>query len=265
MKISPLASETTPPTRPRCASSAGSPSTTAPKISGPPAPATLVITPDGLQFIYENVLHEQAYPTWADAAYLTFYVVAFAGLRSFPSRRRTRSERIRLLLDVGTVFVGGSTFIWYVALGPAMAASAARFNLAGLVTFAYPVGDLLLLFGVLSLLWRGAPRSSVASLRIFATGMLVFIAADVTYDYMTIHTTYLGGDPVDTLWFLALAILWAAASCQLRAQRQAEFATPPRELATRPSVLPYLAVAGSYVLLMVVSLRKVSSSVRGIQ
>jgi diguanylate cyclase (GGDEF)-like protein len=219
---------------------------------------------DMLQFLYENVLHERAYPTWADAAYLSFYVVAFAGLRSFPSRNRTRSERIRLLLDVGTVFVGGATFIWYVALGPAMAASATSFNLAGLVTFAYPAGDLLLLFGVLSLLWRGAPRSSVASLRIFATGMLVFIAADVTYDYMTIHTTYLGGDPVDTLWFLSLAILWAAASYQLRAQRQAEFATPPREIATRPSVLPYLAVAGSYVLLMVVSLQNVSSSVGGI-
>jgi diguanylate cyclase (GGDEF)-like protein len=218
---------------------------------------------DVLQFLYENVLHRKAYPTWADAAYLSFYIVAFAGLRSFPSRSRTRSERIRLLLDVGTVFVGGATFIWYVALGPALA-SATSFDLADLVTFAYPAGDLLLLFGVLLLLWRGAPRSSVASLRIFATGMLVFIAADVTYDYMTVHTTYLGGDPVDTLWFLALAILWAAASCQRRAQPQAEFATPPRNSAPRPGVLPYLAVAGSYVLLMVVGLQTVTSPVGGI-
>jgi diguanylate cyclase (GGDEF)-like protein len=218
---------------------------------------------DLLQFLYENVLHKRASPGWADAAYLSFYVVAFAGLRSFPSRNRTRSERIRLLLDMGTVFVGGAMFIWYVALGPAMA-SGTSFHLADLVTFGYPVGDLLLLFGVLSLLWRGIPRSSVAALRIFATGLLVFIAADVTYDSVTVHTTYLGGDPVDTLWFLALAILWVAASYQLRAQRQAEFATLPREIATRPSVLPYLAVAGSYVLLMVVSLQNVSSSVGGI-
>jgi len=65
--------------------------------------------------------------------------------------------------------------------------------------FAYPIGDLLLLFGVLSLL------------RIFATGMLMFIAADVTYDYSTIHAAYNGGDPVDTLWMLALTILWVAA------------------------------------------------------
>ena len=218
---------------------------------------------DMLQFLYENVLHRRASPTWADAAYLSFYVVAFAGLRSFPSRNRTRPERIRLLLDMGTVFVGGATFIWYVALGPAMALGTS-FHLADLVALGYPVGDLLLLFGVLSLLWRGIPRSSVAALRIFATGVLVFIAADVTYDYMTIHTTYLGGDPVDTLWFLALAILWVAASCQLRAQWQGGFATPPRELATRPSVLPYLAVAGSYMLLIVVSPQNVSSPAGGL-
>ena len=54
-------------------------------------------------------------------------------------------------------------------------------------------------------------------LRIFATGLLVFIAADITYSWITVHSTYLGGDPVDTLWFVALIILLVAAGCQLRA------------------------------------------------
>jgi diguanylate cyclase (GGDEF)-like protein len=218
----------------------------------------LFLLGDGLQFVYENILHKQAYPTWADAAYLTFYVVAFAGLSCFPSRRHTGTERIRLLLDMGTVFVGGATFIWYVALGPAVASAHGGFDLADLVTFAYPVGDLLLLFGVLSLLWRGAPRSSLVSLRIFATGLVVFIAADVSYDYITVHSTYLGGDPVDSLWFVALAIMWIAASCQLRAESQQDFATPPRDGAAHPSVLPYLAVAASYLLLIVVGLESVA-------
>ncbi len=216
----------------------------------------LYLLGDVLQFFYENVFHMRAYPTWADAAYLSFYIVAFAGLSSFPSRRRTGSERTRLLLDMGTVFVGGATFIWYVALGPAVA-SAHGFDLADLVTFAYPVGDLLLLFGVLSLLWRGTLRSSLLSLRIVATGLTMFIAADVTYDYITVNSTYLGGDPVDTLWFVALAIMWIAASCQLHAEPQEHFATPPRDPAARPSVLPYLAVAGSYLLLMVIGLENV--------
>jgi diguanylate cyclase (GGDEF)-like protein len=209
---------------------------------------------DMLQLYYEVVLHKRAYPTWADAAYLSFYVVALAGILSFPSPRRTRSERFRLLLDLGTVFVGGATFIWYAALGPAVAGSDHDFDLANLVTFAYPVGDLLLLSGVLSLLWRGAPRLSVTPLRIFASGLLVFIAADLTYDYLIVNSSYLGGDLVDTLWVVALIILYIAAACQLRAMPLAEFALPTRVRPTRPSILPYLAVAGSYLLLMGVGL-----------
>ncbi len=212
----------------------------------------LYLLGDALQFVYEVVLHERAYPTWADAGYLSFYVVALAGLLSFPSRRRTRSELIRLLLDMGTVFVGGFTLIWYIALGPAVAS--AHFDLADIVTYCYPIGDLLLLFGVLSLLWRGTTRLSVTALRIFASGMVVYIAADLTYDYIIAHSTYLGGDPVDTLWYIALTILLIATACQLRAKPAMGFAMPVRALATRPSVLPYLAVAGSYVLLAVVGL-----------
>ena len=54
----------------------------------------LYLLGDALQFVYEVVLHELAYPTWADAGYLSFYVVALIGLLTFPSRRRTRSERV---------------------------------------------------------------------------------------------------------------------------------------------------------------------------
>ncbi len=213
---------------------------------------------DGLQLLYEVVLHQKPDPSWADAAYLAFYPIAFAGLLAFPSPKRTPGELVRLLLDAGTVFVGGATVIWYVSLGPAVASAHGFFDLSNLVLFAYPVGDLLLLFGVLSLLWRGAPRSSVTSLRIFATGMLVFIAADATYDYVSTHSTYVGGDPVDTLWMVALAILFVAAACQLRAAPADEVAAPPRLLASGPTVLPYLAVAGSCILLTVVGLTSVA-------
>jgi diguanylate cyclase (GGDEF)-like protein len=218
----------------------------------------LFLLGDGLQLIYECVLHKRAYPTWADAAYLSFYVVALAGVLSFPARRRTRRERFRALLDMGTVFAGGVTLIWYVALGPAVASATGGFDLANLVTFAYPVGDLLLLFGVLSLLWRGVPRHSVGSLQIFAVGLVVFIAADVSYDYITVNSSYLGGDPVDTIWIVALIILFVAAGYQLRVKPAGEFALPAGAPVTRPSILPYLAVAASYLLLSIVGLENVS-------
>ena len=216
----------------------------------------LYLLGDAIQLVYEVVLHQRPDPTWADAGYLAFYPVACAGFFAFPSRARTKPERWRSLLDSGTVFVAGATFLWYVALGPAVA-SRPGFDLPDLVIFAYPIGDLLLLFGLLSLLWRGVPSASVTPLRIFATGMLVFIVADVTYDYTTIHAPYNGGDPVDSLWMLALTILWVAAVCQLRVGQVPGYVAPPRAAAARPSALPYLAVAGSYLLLTVVGLHRV--------
>jgi diguanylate cyclase (GGDEF)-like protein len=216
---------------------------------------SLYLLGDLVQFWYENALHRRAYPTWADAAYLSFYVVAFCGLVSFPARRRSGPERLRLLLDLGTVFTGGVVLIWYLALGPALG-SGLHFDLFDLVTYAYPIGDLLLLFGIMALLWRGVPQSNVTALRIFAGGLLIFIAADLSYDYITVHSTYLGGDPVDTLWVLALTTVCISAASQLRTTPTGTV-LPPLDAPARPSFLPYVAVLSSYLLLAFVGLRSV--------
>jgi diguanylate cyclase (GGDEF)-like protein len=216
----------------------------------------LYLLGDLLQLVYEVALHRKAYPTWADAAYLSFYGAAFCGLTSFPPLRRLGPERWRLLLDLGTVLVGGAVLIWYLALGPAVA-SGPGFSLVDLVTYAYPIGDLLLLAGSLFVLWRGVPESSVLALRIIAVGMLIFVAADLTYDYVTAHSGYLGGDPVDTLFFVALTVLYLAAACQLHSKPVGAIAPLRRPAPGRPSFLPYLAIVSSYLLLAVVGLHSV--------
>jgi diguanylate cyclase (GGDEF)-like protein len=216
----------------------------------------LYLVGDVLQFWVENVMHRVAYPTWSDAAYLGFYVVAFCGLVSFPARRDSGSERLRRLLDLGTVFTGGAVLIWYLALGPAVGRGL-HFDLFELVTYAYPVGDLLLLFGILTLLWRGVPQSSVMALQIFAVGLLLFIAADLLYAYMTVHSTYLGGDPVDTLWMLGVTAVCISAAAQLRTKPAGTVVKPTESVPGRPSFLPYVAVLSSYLLLAFVGLRMV--------
>jgi diguanylate cyclase (GGDEF)-like protein len=211
-----------------------------------------------LEFVYEVVLHRRPYPTWADAAYLSVYPVAFCALISFPGRRRPGPERLRLLLDIGMVFIGGATLIWYVALGPAIATADGRFDLFDLFNYAYLVGDLLLLYGILTVLLRGPPQSSVLALRVFAVGMLAYIAADLTYYHITAYSTYIGGDPVDALWILALVIVFLAAACQLRTKSAGVLEPLPKPAPLmRPSLLPYLAIVGCYLLLAVVGLRSV--------
>jgi diguanylate cyclase (GGDEF)-like protein len=218
----------------------------------------LYLAGDLLQLGYEAGLHRKGYPTWADAGYLAFYPVAFWGLISFRGRRRSGPEWLLLLLDTGMVFTGGAILIWCMALGPAIAAAGGRFDLFSLVSYAYPVGDLLLLFGVLTLLLRGAPQSSALALRIFAVGVVAFIAADVLYDHITAYSVYKGGDPVDMLWILALIIIYLAAACQFRTEPTGVLEPRPKPAARRPSLLPYLAIVGCYLLLAVVGLHNVS-------
>jgi diguanylate cyclase (GGDEF)-like protein len=218
----------------------------------------LYLAGDLLRLFYEVGLRERGYPTWADAAYLSFYVVACCGLLSFPGRRRSGAERLRLLLDMGAVFTGGAVLVWYVALGPAVA-SGLSFDLVDLVTYAYPVGDLVLLFGTLAVLWRGVARSSVLPLQIFAVGMLFHIAADLNYVYITVYSSYLGGDPVDMLWMVSLTLVCLAAVCQLRTRPSGSVAAPPPWPTAAPtSFAPYLAVVGTYLLVLVTGLRSVT-------
>jgi diguanylate cyclase (GGDEF)-like protein len=213
---------------------------------------------DLLRLFYEVGLHERTHPTWADAAFLSSYVIACCGLLCVPGRRRSGAERLRLLLDMGAVFTGGAVVIWYIALGPAIA-SGLHFDLVDLVNDAYPVCDLVLLFGTLAVLWRGVARSSVLPLRIFAVGVLFHIAADLSYVYMTLYSTYTGGDPVDTLRMVAAALVCLAAVCQLRARPSGSVAAPPPWPAAAPtSFAPYLAVVLTYLLVLGTALRSVT-------
>jgi len=211
---------------------------------------------DLVRLLYAVVPRQGDIPAWTYTMYLGTYAFVFSGLMSFPARRRSRPERLRLMLDMGTVFIGGAVLIWFVGVSPILTAKSG-FDRADLISFVFPSSDLLLLFGVLSALWRGAPRSSVTALRIFAVGMLSFIAAELTYDYIAAHSTYLGGDPVDTLWMLAVIIMCVSFACQLRTRPDGELAAPRRVGPVRPSFVPYLAVAGSYLLLLVVGLTAV--------
>jgi hypothetical protein len=104
---------------------------------------------DVIQFVDEVVLHTRPYPSWADACYLAFYPLMLAGMLQLPHPARARRDLTRLLADAGTVLLGGGAVVWYVLLGPtAVAGGESHLQLA--FSIAYPVGDLVLVFGASS-------------------------------------------------------------------------------------------------------------------
>jgi len=217
---------------------------------------------DLIWFVYEALLHQHPFPSPADAAYLAFYPCAALALLSFPSAARRRSDWMTLGLDALTVLLCAGMGIWYLVVGPTVHDHPGQ-GLETVLSIAYPVGDLLLLFGVLVNLLRRSAAMDVA-LRILLAGVGSLVVADVAFARLSLSDTYSGGGLPDAFWLAAWCLFFLAAHT-VRRPADAEstsgdghpsLAGLGRSQPRRPDQplarLPYLAVALAYGLLLVV-------------
>jgi diguanylate cyclase (GGDEF)-like protein len=200
------------------------------------------------QTLYE-VAGKRPYPSIADALFLLFYVLMLWGLLRFAAGRRSVGERVRLGLDLAVVALGGSAVVLYVVLGPTAIAGSPDV-LQGVFSIAYPVGDMVLLVGLASVLLRQASPSSRRALQFIAAGLLLYVGGDLIYGYITLHSTYQGGDPVDTLYMVAIALFAVAGAAQQPVTHAAGLHADPAR--RRASWSPYLASALGFGLLIFV-------------
>ncbi len=216
---------------------------------------------DLIWFVYEALLHQHPFPSPADAGYLAFYPCAAWALLSFPSGARRRSDWVKLGLDALTVLLCAAMGIWYLVVGPTVHDHPGQ-GLAMALNIAYPVGDLLLLFGVLMTLMRRTTAMD-AAFRILVAGFGSLVLADVAFAHLSLSDAYDGGWP-DAFWLAAWALFFLAARAVPRSGDAASAESeghpsmaglghprPPRADQSLAR-LPYLAVALAYVLLLVV-------------
>jgi diguanylate cyclase (GGDEF)-like protein/putative nucleotidyltransferase with HDIG domain len=142
-----------------------------------------------VDFGYQVVTGAVPFPSAADGCYLTFYALFFVGLLRFPKRPETRAGKLRLWVDIATVVVAGASVIWFLVLGPTVTANGQSL-LDGGIASAYPIGDLLQIFGLTYALTRMADRSTQWALRLLAAATLVAIVGDTTDGWMILHANY---------------------------------------------------------------------------
>jgi diguanylate cyclase (GGDEF)-like protein len=151
-----------------------------------------------------------------------------------------------------TVVVAGAMAVWYFALGPTLA-SVQHLSCASVLSVAYPVGDLALVLGAAATLLRGMRPPSAASARVLMVGLGAFVVADVGFAHLNLVNAYHSGDWPDAFWMLA-AVCWVAAAEHHRWTAASPHpAASGRGPAWRISPLPYVAVAATYLLLLVVA------------
>jgi diguanylate cyclase (GGDEF)-like protein len=201
--------------------------------------------------VYDASGGEVPFPSLADLAYLSFYPLMLLALLRVPVAPTSRTQRVKLTLDLATALVGGAMVIWHLVLVHTVT-EGGQGVLPMLASVAYPAGDLGLLAGLGIVLLRWSPTILRRPLSFIAVGLAMFIAADLVYSYALLHGGYMAGGPIDILWIGALALFALAAVSQQSAKPGApETVVPAREISEqRVGWLPFAALTvGALVLL----------------
>jgi diguanylate cyclase (GGDEF)-like protein/PAS domain S-box-containing protein len=199
-------------------------------------------------FWFEVVqVREVPFPSVADVGYLAFFPLMLLGLASLPRERP--NGRLRASLDMGIVIVGAGAAVWWLVLGPVVAASGGDpFDV--LLGLLYPVGDTLVLFALLAALSARLVETSRAVVSLLALGLALNVAADLAYARLVVEESYTSGMWLDLMYIFGWVALGSAAVIQGVASFRPT--TGARAAPLRPiTFLPYVAIVAVYGLLAV--------------
>lgn len=213
---------------------------------------------DAIWFVYEIILAQEPFPSIADFFYLLFYPLVLYGVLWFANRlvALKPSERWRFVIDLAIVLVSAWMVIWYFIVSPTALDSESDL-LSQIIAAAYPIGDLVVIGGIVALLLRGEHigRDTRESLSIFLSGLTLFVGADLLYAYASITDTYASGSWIDIGWFAAYLLFGFAA---LRQMHSAADMIDRRRwmegiMSQMPIALPFAAIILGYGLLILVA------------
>ena len=118
--------------------------------------------------------------------------------------------------------------------------------------FVYSVGDLTLLAAIATI-WLGRERRGGPALVLLSAGLFLTLVTDVAYAWQLRAGSYENGGVLDSLWLIAgTLVAFEAERSHWSAPNEDALPLPP---GTGPSLLPYLAIAFGFGLLLWVGVR----------
>jgi len=162
---------------------------------------------EGIWVYSHNVsLIEPDYPGWPDPFYLLqifFYAAAFLyHLR----QKKEIAYQIKFIFDIMIIIAVATAFSWHFLIQlllPEASASPWLF----VVSVSYPIGDLLLLFGIVSFYISYSHTLPPRVMTLIITGLSFQVFADTAYLYSTVADTYSSGSLYDPIWSLSLLLV----------------------------------------------------------
>jgi diguanylate cyclase (GGDEF)-like protein/PAS domain S-box-containing protein len=193
----------------------------------------------------------------SQAAYIAYYPLLLFGLLAFPRFLPTSAEARYFWLDVATVFLGGLMLLWSALLSPLVATDSSTISEL-VLKIGYPLGDLILLFGMSVIAARRRADDVRLVFVLLTAGLLLTVVNDSISSVMSLTSGYKSGSSLDLVALAAWLCFGASAEAQWRLAGRTKAATEeePAELLTRPrmTLAPYVAVVLGYGTLFVSAL-----------
>jgi diguanylate cyclase (GGDEF)-like protein/PAS domain S-box-containing protein len=189
-------------------------------------------------------------PSLADVFFLAFYPLLVAGLLRFPKAVATRAEAVGFALDAVAVLFGAGMIVAYALIVPTF--ESAQGSLPSLiVSAAFPLGDVLLVFGLVSLVVRRRSLPRDASMGALAGALLLLLVSDLIYSYQAID----GGSGNATIQSCMGALSWILVAWAGYERLRKKSDEGPQHEIVIPNLFGYLvayvaAIAGFLVLLV---------------
>ena len=211
---------------------------------------------DTIWAYYELVLDECPFPSPADGAYILRYLLFLIGMLILPAISTSSKERLKVMLDTGIVMIASILLFWTLIIAPTIEQSVDADELTIILSVAYPVMDLMLLFALIDLLLRRLGFQGQRSLLLLAAGTIFLIVTDSVFNRQSLDGTYISGGMIDNGWIMTYIMVGLAGLSQAEFLRSYKYQPDYWRFEGRygqikwPLYLPYLAAVGAFALLV---------------
>jgi two-component sensor histidine kinase len=160
------------------------------------------------------VLHQTPSPSVADVFYCSFYPLAALGILYLSKISFNRREELKIIIEMGIVILTFGLIYWTFLIMPILT-NQENF-LAGIVSVAYIIGDLVLLFVLVRLLYVKVEKAYHAPLILLSAAIFSQIVTDNIYSLQSVQGTYISGGLLDAGWMICFLLIGLSAFLQMR-------------------------------------------------
>ncbi|NPV74785.1 MAG: EAL domain-containing protein [Anaerolineae bacterium] len=156
------------------------------------------------------------YPSAADFFYLLSYPLFLAGAFLLPRKRDSAQERIKKALDSRIILLSALLAFWTLVLGPQIIKVGSDLAFADLISSAYPVGDILMIWALVVMIYNQIELQDRRPVLLLAIGAIFFVIADTIFLLQAMDDQYLSGGLLDLVWVFGYFFCLQAAILQIK-------------------------------------------------